>query len=65
MAQKYGFQIRYFMIAGNRSESLDSIQQSLDFIEKARPNSYIFTPFFFTLELKRILFSKLSLIVLH
>jgi len=47
MAQKYGFQIRYFMIAGNRSESLDSIQQSLDFIEKARPNSYIFSPFIF------------------
>lgn len=47
MAQKYGFQIRYFMIAGNRSETRETIQQSLEFIEKARPNMYMFSPFTF------------------
>jgi radical SAM superfamily enzyme YgiQ (UPF0313 family) len=47
LAQKYGFQIRYFLIAGNRFESPDTIRQSLDFIEKARPNSYTLTPLVF------------------
>jgi len=47
MAQKYGIQIRYFMIAGNSSESLETIRQSLELIKASRPNSFTYSPFTF------------------
>ena len=42
-AKKFGLQIRYYMMAGNRGETLDTFQQSLDFIETAKPNQYVFS----------------------
>lgn len=43
MARKYGFQIRYYMIVGNRGETVETYRESCDFIEKARPNSSVFS----------------------
>jgi len=43
MARKYGFQIRYYMIVGNRGETLQTYKESCDFIEKARPNKSVFS----------------------
>ncbi|MBW1961907.1 MAG: radical SAM protein [Deltaproteobacteria bacterium] len=42
MARVFGFQIRYYMIAGNRNETADTLQASFDFIERAKPNQFIF-----------------------
>lgn len=42
MARRYGFQIRYYMIVGNRGESRETYRESCDFIEKARPNKSVF-----------------------
>jgi tetratricopeptide (TPR) repeat protein len=37
-ARKFGFQIRYYIMAGNRGETMDTFQETLNFIEEARPN---------------------------
>lgn len=37
-ARKYGLQVRYYMIIGNRGESVDTIQQSIELIQAGRPN---------------------------
>ena len=42
LARRYGFEIRYYMIAGNRGETLATYQESLDFIAEARPNEASF-----------------------
>ena len=42
-AKKFGFQVRYYMMAGNRGETLETFQQSLDFIETAKPNQFVFS----------------------
>ena len=42
-AQRYGFDIRYYMMLGNRGETRETLQQSLDFIEKANPNEVTFS----------------------
>ncbi len=44
MARKFGFQIRYYMITGCRGETVDTIKESTDFIESARPCQVIFNP---------------------
>ncbi len=43
VAKKYGIQTRYYMMAGNRGETLETFQQSLDFIRRARPNQFVFS----------------------
>jgi radical SAM superfamily enzyme YgiQ (UPF0313 family) len=42
-ARKYGIQIRYYLMIGNRGESLETFQQTLAFIEAARPNQTVFS----------------------
>ena len=42
-AKKYGIQTRYYMMAGNRGETLETFHQSLDFIRRARPNQFVFS----------------------
>ncbi len=42
LAKKYGLPVRFFMILGNRGETAQSFGESLRFLEKARPNQYIF-----------------------
>lgn len=43
MAKKFGFQVRYYMMAGNRGESAETLQESIDFISKAKPNKFLFS----------------------
>lgn len=38
LAKKYGFQIRYYMMVGNRGETVETMRQSLNFIKKAQPH---------------------------
>ena len=40
-AKKYGFEIRYYMIAGNRGETVETFQQSLDFLKNAQPHETV------------------------
>lgn len=42
LAQKYGIQVRYYLMVGNRGESWKTFKQSLDFIKKAKPNQFVF-----------------------
>jgi len=42
MAKRFGFQVRYYMMAGNRGESAATLKASLDFLNKAQPNHYVF-----------------------
>jgi hypothetical protein len=42
-AKKYGIQTRYYMMAGNRGETLETFNQSLDFITRAKPNQFVFS----------------------
>ena len=41
-AQKYGIFVRYYMILGNRGETTETIQQSIDLIKAGRPSRYSF-----------------------
>ena len=41
--KKFGIQTRYYMMAGNRGETLETFRQSLDFIARARPNQFVFS----------------------
>jgi tetratricopeptide (TPR) repeat protein len=43
LAQKYGLQVRYYLMIGNRGETWDTFQETLAFISAAQPNQYIFT----------------------
>ncbi len=42
LAQKFGIQVRYYMMVGNRGETHETFQQSLEFIENAKPNQFVF-----------------------
>ena len=42
-AKKYGIQTRYYMMAGNRGETRETFNQSLDFIRRAQPNQFVFS----------------------
>lgn len=44
LAKKYGFQIRYYMMIGNIGETIKTFNESLLFIEKAKPNEFMFCP---------------------
>ncbi len=43
LAKKYGIKVRYFMMLGNRGETKETFQETLDFLEQARPHEYIFS----------------------
>jgi len=43
LAKKYGIQVRYYMMAGNRGETYHTFRQSLNFIKKTRPHAYVFS----------------------
>ncbi|MBF0611983.1 MAG: cobalamin-dependent protein [Magnetococcales bacterium] len=44
LARKYGIQVRFYMIIGNRGETLETIQQSFELIHEAHPFSANFNP---------------------
>jgi radical SAM superfamily enzyme YgiQ (UPF0313 family) len=43
MAKKYGFQVRYYMIAGYRGETTATLNASIEFLMQAKPNQFIFS----------------------
>jgi hypothetical protein len=43
LAKSYGIQVRYYMMLGNRGETLETFQETLDFLARARPHQYIFS----------------------
>lgn len=42
LAKRYGLPTRYFMMMGNRGETAERFQESLRFLERARPHQFIF-----------------------
>jgi radical SAM superfamily enzyme YgiQ (UPF0313 family) len=45
MARKYGFQIRFYMIAGARNETKETFTESIRFVNEAKPDEVLFNPF--------------------
>jgi radical SAM superfamily enzyme YgiQ (UPF0313 family) len=43
LAKKYGIQVRYYMMLGNRGETAETFRETLDFLKAARPHQYIFS----------------------
>ena len=43
LARKYGIKIRYYMMLGNRGETRKTFEETLKFLEKARPHEYVFS----------------------
>jgi tetratricopeptide (TPR) repeat protein len=42
LAKKYGIKVRYYMMIGNRGETRASFDETLAFLERAKPHQYIF-----------------------
>jgi anaerobic magnesium-protoporphyrin IX monomethyl ester cyclase len=43
MAKAVGIQVRYYMMLGNRGETVETFQETLKFLERARPHQYVFS----------------------
>ncbi|MCA9594544.1 MAG: radical SAM protein [Myxococcales bacterium] len=43
MAKKYGVQVRFYMMLGNRGDTAETFRETLDFLERAKPHQYIFS----------------------
>jgi anaerobic magnesium-protoporphyrin IX monomethyl ester cyclase len=43
MAKKYGVHVRFYMMLGNRGETVETFQETLEFLKLARPHQYIFS----------------------
>ncbi|HEX6273677.1 MAG TPA: radical SAM protein [Polyangiaceae bacterium] len=43
MAKRWGVQVRFYMMLGNRGETAETFQETLAFIERAKPHQYIFS----------------------
>jgi radical SAM superfamily enzyme YgiQ (UPF0313 family) len=43
LIKRYGIQIRYYMMAGNRGETYETFLQSIDFINRCQPNQFVFS----------------------
>src|SRR5579883_647838 len=42
LAKKWGIKVRYYMMIGNRGETAETFRETLRFLERAKPHSYIF-----------------------
>jgi radical SAM superfamily enzyme YgiQ (UPF0313 family) len=42
LAKKYGIKVRYYMMVGNRGETRATFDETLRFLERAKPHQYIF-----------------------
>jgi anaerobic magnesium-protoporphyrin IX monomethyl ester cyclase len=42
LAKKYGIKVRYYMMVGNRGETRETVEESMRFLERAKPHQYIF-----------------------
>jgi len=43
MAKRYGIHVRFYMMLGNRGETAETFQETLEFLRQARPHQYIFS----------------------
>jgi radical SAM superfamily enzyme YgiQ (UPF0313 family) len=43
LAKKYGIRVRYYMMLGNRGETRETFQETLDFLERAKPHEFVFS----------------------
>jgi len=43
LIKRYGIQVRYYMMVGNRGETYETFQQSMDFINRSQPNQFVFS----------------------
>ncbi|MBK8252443.1 MAG: radical SAM protein [Polyangiaceae bacterium] len=43
MAKKYGIKVRYYMMLGNRGETVKTFYETLDFLKRAEPHEYVFS----------------------
>ncbi len=43
LAKKVGIKVRYYMMLGNRGETVESFRETLAFLERAKPHEYIFS----------------------
>jgi radical SAM superfamily enzyme YgiQ (UPF0313 family) len=43
MAKKFGIQLRFYMMLGNRGETAETFHETLEFLQAARPHQYIFS----------------------
>ncbi len=43
MAKRVGIQVRYYMMIGNRGETRETFQETLDFLSRAKPHQYLFS----------------------
>jgi anaerobic magnesium-protoporphyrin IX monomethyl ester cyclase len=43
MAKKYGIQVRFYMMLGNRGETRETFYETLEFLERAQPHQYLFS----------------------
>jgi radical SAM superfamily enzyme YgiQ (UPF0313 family) len=42
LAKKYGIKVRYYMMVGNRGETRETFDETLRFLQRAKPHQYIF-----------------------
>jgi radical SAM superfamily enzyme YgiQ (UPF0313 family) len=42
LAKKYGIKARYYMMIGNRGETRETFEETLRFLDRAKPHQYIF-----------------------
>ncbi len=43
LAKKYGIEVRYYMMLGNRGETRETFEETLRFLERAKPHQYLFS----------------------
>jgi anaerobic magnesium-protoporphyrin IX monomethyl ester cyclase len=43
MAKRVGIQVRFYMMLGNRGETVDTFRQTLAFLDEAQPHQYVFS----------------------
>ena len=43
LAKRFGIQVRFFMMLGNRGETRQTFEETLRFLERARPHQFIFS----------------------
>src|SRR5262245_49339379 len=43
MAKKYGIKVRYYMMLGNRGETVKTFHETLEFLKRAEPHEYVFS----------------------
>ena len=43
MAKSYGIQVRHYMMLGNRGETVETFNETLEFLDRAKPHQFIFS----------------------